>query len=215
MAVPAQAMSEDREALVARSRADRRRYRRVNVDLPGRFFFPADGREGECRVVDLSPGGAQIDSGFLPEPEAQIILYVEGFGRLEGQVTRPEGANFGVMFNCSALKRERIAEQLMLLMNRGLLDDAVIRRHERAPAPGMATFTRSNGDVVACEVVDLSLSGVSLNTRLRPPVGETVLIGQMAGRVARHHEHGIAIEFMRAASEPTPAEQRLRLAVSN
>jgi PilZ domain len=214
MAGPAYAMTEDREALVARSRADRRRYRRVSVDLPGRFFLPADGREGACKVLDLSPGGAQIESDLAPETGAQMILYVDGFGRFEGQVTRPDRGSFGVQFNCSPLKRERIAEQLMLLMNRGILDETVIRRHERAPAPGLASFTRANGDVVACEVLDLSLSGVSLKTRNRPPVGETVLIGQMAGRVARHHENGIAIEFIRPQPEQV-AEPRPRIVVSN
>lgn len=208
-------MTEDREQQVARSKADRRRYRRVSVDLPGRLFVPADGREGTCKVLDLSPGGANIASDFEPEIDTQVILYVDGFGRFEGLVTRPAGGGFGVSFNCSALKRERIAEQLMLLMNRGIVDEAVLRRHERAPSRGMASFTRGNGDVIACQVLDLSLSGVSLKTENRPPIGETVLIGQMAGRVARHHENGIAVEFIRPSLEPAPAEQRPRIAVSN
>ncbi len=208
-------MTEDAEQQVARSKADRRRYRRVSVDLPGRLFVPADGREGTCKVLDLSPGGAQIAGDFEPDPDTQVILYVDGFGRFEGQVTRPSGGGFGVRFNCSALKRQRITEQLMLLMNRGIVDEAGLRRHERAPTRGLASFTRSNGDIVSCEVLDLSLSGVSLKTENRPPIGETVLIGQMAGRIARHHENGIAVEFIRAAPERAPAEHRARLAVSN
>jgi len=208
-------MTEERKALVEQAKADRRRYRRVSVDLPGKLFVPADGREAACKVLDLSPGGAQIESEFEPEVETQIVLYVDGFGRFEGQVARAVGGGFGIRFNCSALKRERIAEQLMLLMNSGIADVTALRRHERAPTPGTATFTRSSGEVVACEVLDLSLSGVSLKTDLRPPLGETVLIGQMAGRIVRHHENGIAIEFIRAAIERAPAEQRSRIAASN
>ena len=79
---------------------------------------------------------------------------------------------------------------------------------------GLARFTRANGDVVSCEVLDLSMSGVSLETVSRPPLGEVVLIGQMAGRVARHHDNGIAIEFMTpmpaAAADNGPPECRLR-----
>jgi len=54
----------------------------------------------------------------------------------------------------------------------------------------------ADGQLVACEVLDLSVSGVSLKTKLRPPIGEFVLIGQMAGRIARHHDQGIGIEFV-------------------
>jgi len=45
-------------------------------------------------------------------------------------------------------------------------------------------------------LIDLSLSSVSLATEIRPPVGELVLIGQMAARIARHHGTGIGIEFL-------------------
>jgi hypothetical protein len=48
---------------------------------------------------------------------------------------------------------------------------------------------------VACEVVDLSLSGLSLKTTVKPPIGEVITIGQVSGRVVRHHESGIAVEF--------------------
>jgi hypothetical protein len=71
----------------------------------------------------------------------------------------------------------------------------------------MTRFTRANGDVVNCEVLDLSLSGVSLVTEVRPQIGELVLIGQMAGRVARIHERGIAIEFVTAPPEKATPEQ--------
>ncbi len=43
---------------------------------------------------------------------------------------------------------------------------------------------------------------------MRPPIGEVVLIGQMAGRVARHHETGIAIEFVTPAPDKSAAEQQ-------
>lgn len=212
-------MTEERKALVERARAERRRYRRVSVDLQGKLFVPGEGRETVCKVLDLSPGGAQIQCDFVPAADTQLILYVDGFGRLEGSVARPaEGAPttegcFGVKLNCSPLKRERITEQLMLIMNKGVVDESALRRHERTATTGMTSFTRANGDVVACEVLDLSLSGVALKTQNRPPIGETVLIGQMSGRVVRYHESGVAIEFIRPTAER--AEQRPRIAASN
>jgi hypothetical protein len=194
-------MAVDREAVIARAKADRRRYRRVDVDLKGRIFIPEDQRETTCKVFDLSPGGARVACDFDLPAATTVILYVDDFGRFEGSIVRLTGGDFGVQFNCSALKRERIAEQLTVFLNKDLVDEAALRRHDRKPTRGMAKFTRASGEIVSCEVLDLSLSGVSLQTNARPPIGEIVLIGQMAGRIARHHESGVAIEFV----TPTPA----------
>ena len=184
------------DPVVAKARAERRRFRRVRVDCPARLFVPSDAREAQCKIVDLSPGGASVECTVVPDAGTPIVLYVDGFGRLEGSVMRTEGGDFGVRFNCTAAKRERIAEQLILFMNRSLIDENEMRRHDRTPQKGIARFTRADGQFVACEVMDLSVSGVSLKTDVRPPIGEFVLIGQMAGRVARHHETGIGIEFV-------------------
>ena len=206
-------MTVDREAVVAKAREERRRFRRVPVELKGRVFVPTEEREAACTVVDMSPGGAQVACEVLPPPETSIVLYIDGFGRFEGVVARPakgewsEG-KFGVRFNCTALKRERVAEQLTLYLNSGVLDPATMRRHDRTPTKGMAKFTRASGEVVSCEVLDLSIGGVSLATESRPPLGELVLIGQMAGRVARHHETGIGVEFVTQTPEKAATAQQ-------
>ncbi len=206
---------KDETPLIAKAKAERRRFRRVRVDLSGRLFVPADSRECHCKVVDLSPGGASLECDLALDADTQVVLYVDGFGRLEG-IDRRENADgdFGVRFNCTAMKRERIAEQLILFMNRELVDDSEMRRHDRTPTKGIARFTRADGQLVACEVLDLSVSGVSLKTTMRPPIGEFVLIGQMAGRVARHHEHGIGIEFVGGTPGNITAE-RLQNRIAN
>jgi len=195
------------EPAVIQARTERRRFRRVRVDLPGRLFTPADGKEAHCQILDLSPGGAAIACEMLPEPGTQVILYVDGFGRFEGQVMRMDDSSFGVHFACTALKRERTAEQLTLFLNKDMVDETVMRRHERTNQKGFAKFTRADGQIVQCEVMDISSSGVSLKTDVRPAIGEFILIAQMAGRVARHHEQGIGIEFVGQdkVADPAPA----------
>ncbi|MDE2183911.1 MAG: PilZ domain-containing protein [Alphaproteobacteria bacterium] len=195
------------DPVVAKSRAERRRFRRVPVNLPGKLFVPGDGQESACTVADLSPGGAQIDCVLPLEQGTPVVLYVNGFGRFEGTVARREEKFLGIRFVSSALKRERTAEQLTLFMNQGLVDNADLRRHDRAPTKGLTRFTRADGQIVPCEVLDLSMSGISVKTELRPPIGEFVLIGQMAGRIARHHEDGIGIEFVGVTHSTT---ERLR-----
>jgi len=197
---------KDIDPVIAKAKAERRRFRRVRVDLSGRLFVPADSRECHCKIVDLSPGGASVECDLALEMNTPVVLYVDGFGRLEGSIMRANPGDFGVRFNCTAAKRERIAEQLILFMNSDLVDDNLLRRHDRTPTKGIARFTRSDGQFVACEVMDLSVSGVSLKTDVRPPIGEFVLIGQMAGRVARHHDQGIGIEFIGGAPASATAE---------
>ena len=198
---------KDAEPVVAKAGAERRRFRRVRVDLPGRLFIPADSHEARCTVTDLSPGGAAITCETVPEAGTQVVLYADNFGRFEGTVVRRDGYGFGVAFVCTPSKRERIAEQLILFLNKTLVDESALRRHERASQKGFAKFTRADGQVVQCEVMDISVGGVSLRTDVRPPIGEFVLIAQIAGRVARHHDDGVGIQFVgheKASEQPTP-----------
>lgn len=197
-------MIVNREAVIAKAVAERRRHLRVQVDISGRIFVPGDGREGQCRIVEMSPGDAQVVSEITPEAGTAIVLYVEGFGRFEAAVARSEWDRFAVTLHCSPLKQDRVAELLQHVTNNEPPGDTALRRHERTAGEGIAHFTRSNGESVACEVLDLSLTGVSLKTEAKPRIGETVMIGQMSGRVVRHHETGIAVEFGSGAPK-TPA----------
>jgi hypothetical protein len=211
-------MIVDRQALIAKEKAERRRYLRVPVDLGGRLFVPRDGREGACRVVEMSPVGALVRTEIVPEAGTPVVLYIEGLGRFEADVARSDWDGFGASFHCSALKQDRVAEQLNAIANRsapaegGPSGGSAMRRHERVSTGGLAHFTCSNGQTFPCEVIDLSLSGVSLKTETKPHVGDTVTIGQMSGRVVRHHDTGIAVEFGSPTDEkPEKTERRLRL----
>jgi len=206
-------MKNVEDPVVNRARAERRRFRRVRVNLPGKLFIPTDKREADCTVKDMSPGGANIACAMTVDAETAVVLYINGFGRFEGTVVRSDGATAGVRFVSTALKRERTAEQLTLFLNRSLVDDADLRRDDRTPTKGLTRFTRADGQLVPCEVLDLSMSGISVKTDVRPPVGEYVLIGQLAGRIARHHEDGVGIEFVGAPGSNTD-RLRAKLAVA-
>lgn len=190
---------------ILRAKAERRRFLRVRVDLTGRLFIPAEEREERCKIVDMSPMGAQVTCNYVPPAETPIVLYIDGFGRFDALVARPDETTFGVHFQCSVLKRERVAEQLSLLVNKGNVEDTQLRRHERTPSRGITQFVRANGDLMACEVLDLSLSGLSLKTESRPPIGEIVHVGQTAGKVVRYHENGIAVEYVNSDRHDQPA----------
>ena len=123
-----------------------------------------------------------------------------GFRQIETEVVRSDWDRFAVALRCSSLKQTRVAELLQQITHGGSVNQPVLRRHERVDGEGIAHFTRSSGQIIACEVLDLSLSGVSLRTEIKPTIGEVVMIGQMSGRVVRHHESGIGVEFTNAPS---------------
>ena len=199
----------NKEAVIAKALAERRRHLRVEVDIAGRIFVPGDGREGECRVIEMSPGGAQVVSDIIPETGTYIVLYVEGFGRFDAEVVRSEWDRFAATLRCSAMKQDRVAELLGHIKTRdGSTSGTTLRRHERAAGQGITHYTNADGEMVACEVIDLSLSGVSLKTNFRPAIGEIVLIGQTSGRVVRHHETGFAVEFSTPQVEAAPRPER-------
>jgi hypothetical protein len=205
-------MSDEPNSGESPSGAEKRRFRRVTVDLPGRLFFPADEREEHCTVADLSPGGAAVRTNATPEKGATVVLYADGFGRFEGRVARLDGYGFGIAFLSTPAKRERTAEQLTLFLNKVLPDESALRRHERSGTKGFAKFTRADGEIVSCEVMDISVGGVSLRTEIKPPIGEFILIARIAGRIARHHEHGIGIEFIGQDKSGSEALAHLALA---
>jgi hypothetical protein len=55
----------------------------------------------------------------------------------------------------------------------------------------------ADGTQSVCHIVDMSLSGASIASEARPPVGTLVRIGKTQARVLRHVEHGFAVEFTR------------------
>ena len=196
------------QKIVARALKERRRFRRVQVSVTGRLYIPATQEEAICTVEDISPGDASLLCELRQEPKGRAVIYLDTLGRFEGPIVRAKHGSFVMTFTCSVQKREKLADQLMIEMNRQLLDDADLRRFDRVEATSgsLTHFTRSTGEQIRCEVIDLSLSGVSLRTDLKAPIGEHILIGHRAGRVARHHEDGIGIEFLGAslaAGNPT------------
>jgi hypothetical protein len=168
----------------------------IRVDLPGRLFVPDDEREAPCRITELSPDGASLQCEMVPEAGATVVLYIDGLSRFESMIARCDGNVIDLKFVCTVAKRERTAEQIAALYNKDLNSGSILRRHERSHRHGCTQFTRANGHIVSCEVIDISVSGVSLRTDARPLIGEFVLIAQIAGQVSRYHEDGVGIEFV-------------------
>ncbi len=182
-------------ALVRGTGADRRRHQRVGVALLGRYML-TNRQEYPCRTIDMSPGGASIIAPVQGVLGERVVVYLEHIGRIEGQIARLVPDGFAMSILATPRKREKIAAQLTWLANRqdlGLPED---RRHERlTPLQARSTLTVEDGREYVVRIIDISRSGVAISTDLRPEIGSPAVIGKTPGRVVRHFEGGVAIEF--------------------
>ncbi len=180
---------------LARIVPERRKYRRIEVDIPGRFMRE-DKEEYPCQVVNMSAGGMALLSPVICAPGEKIVAYLEVLGRIEGVVVRGIEGGFAARIVASPHKREKIAEQLTWLTNRERLGLAEGRRHERvAPVNPSSKLILADGEAYECRVIDVSVSGASIASSVKPSIGANVVLGRMRGRVVRHHERGFAIQF--------------------
>jgi hypothetical protein len=176
---------------------ERRRFQRVQVNLLGRYML-SDRREYPCQVVNMSPGGMAVIAPVCGQVAERVIAYVDHVGRLEGVIARHFDNGFAMTIAATSRKRDKLAAQLTWLANRHILGLPEDRRHGRiTPRNPAGRLILANGINVACRVIDISQSGAAVATDQRPEIGSPITIGRTSGRVVRHLEDGIAIEFTR------------------
>lgn len=176
------------------SPAERRKFERIKLFLPGQLFNPVNEQSAECKVLSLSAGGAAVQCDILFAPGASLVLYIENFGRFEGTAIVHKSGQLALEFAIGESKRGRLKEMIKTFAAGGLTH---LRKPERTPSLVSGSITRENGEQIACDVLDISLDGVCLRTRFRPPVGEIVNLGRARGRVVRHMIEGIAIQYVK------------------
>ncbi|NIJ40206.1 hypothetical protein FHS78_000461 [Parvibaculum indicum] len=179
---------------------ERRRYERVAIKANGRFLAP-DGTEHQCTLRDMSLGGLGISSDYDAHPGDRIIIYLDNFGRFEGNIVRTFEGGFAIETVINGPRRERIQERLASYA-RGDTDAATSRRTSQRYAAGEAGVdTRSmlqidGAEPIECRIIDMSLGGAQVEIQNRPPIGTPVMLGRMKGRVVRHTDEGIGIQFI-------------------
>ena len=189
----------DREPVSTQQQAalDRRRHRRIAVTLLGRFMR-ASKKEFACKLIDISVSGAAINTPVEVEMGERIVAYFDHIGGIEGNVVRVYNGGFAIELIATPYKRDKLAAQITWLINRSEAGDtADDRRHQRhALANKHTTLKLDEGISVDVKVVNFSMSGAAVTTEARPPIGTEVMLGKLRGKVIRHHDDGIGIEFM-------------------
>jgi len=176
---------------------DGRRFQRVPVTLFGRYMLESR-KEFPCQTVEMSPGDILLFAPVKAQIGEKVVVYLDELGRFAGAAVRQSPTGFAIAMNLPPLKRDKLADQLTWFANRhefGSLED---RRHERvAPLMQRAVMRLPDGKEHIVKIRDISLSGVGIETDVRPALGTRILVGATAATVVRHFEHGIAGEFAR------------------
>ncbi len=178
---------------------ERRRYRRVDLSLKARVL-KADGVEEPCLVINVSAGGVLLKAVNPPQAGEKVVVYIDNVGRHEGQVIRSAKHHFAVDYRSRRAKTKRAADNLTYALNTAHM------RLDRRQTPRIRTeeptvLTLENGESIACEMLDISLTGASIAIDPRPELGAIVKIGRMTGKVVRRHDKGVGVVFTGAAEK--------------
>ena len=177
--------------------SERRKHLRVEVPLKARFLDDS-GNEQACLVINISAGGAFLRTKNPPEFGKAVVLYIDQLGRYEGRVTRSGANSFAVTYEKKRAKSARTADDLTQIMNQGR------RTHDRRRAPRIqhdapAIIHFEDGRTEQCAILDISLTGASIEVSPRPPLGTRLILGRMTAKVVRRHDKGVGVVFTGAA----------------
>lgn len=174
---------------------NRRRYPRYVLSLPGRFMR-ADKLDYPCRLKNISVAGAAMTTSVALTAGEHIIVYLLHLGGIEGNVVRPLDDGFAMSITATQRKRDKLAAQIQRLSTEIDIPEAEERQFPRRPAYEVATLAMLDGTVLECPMLNVSPSGASIVTPIKPPLGTEVILASQRAVVVRHHEEGIAVEFL-------------------
>jgi hypothetical protein len=161
-----------------------------------------DHQEYDCTATEMTAERALFACSGIARNGDRVISYLQHIGRIEGTVTALTASGFVIAINAPERKREKLAAQLAWIAKRQLLGLPEDRRHDRlTPRNTRAHLMLEDGVLLACRLIDLSLSGAAIEIENRPPLGTRVQLGKnMSGKIVRHFMEGVAVEFDRVQS---------------
>ncbi len=188
--------------------ADQRRYPRYAVSLPGRFMR-SDKLDYPCRLKDISVVEAEMTTSTVLLVGEHLIVYLLHLGGLEGDVVRRTEDGFAMCIAATQRKRDKLAAQIKRLSSQGEISGAEERVFPRRPVNEIAKLVLLDGTMLDCPMLDVSRSGASIVTPIRPPLGTEVILANQRAIVVRHHDEGVAIEFLNQRLDEELASERL------
>src|SRR5437868_5286825 len=176
---------------------DKRKSPRWPLGIKGKIFVPERQYGEECLISDLSTDGAGLKTSCSAALGTKVVLYIDEFGRYDATIVQSFRRKVGVKFQISDNKRARTAELITNYVTHGTAGATALRSSVRmSGTSSLKSFASESGEAVACKVLDIALTGASLETEARPEIGAQIFFGEVAARVVRHMPNGIAVVFL-------------------
>ncbi len=192
---------------------DRRQADRMVFTVPVRLLAE-DQTEHRGMSVDLSHRGIRIQSGFIPNKDERIIAYLDSIGRFEGIVVRRTDDDFAIAMRLSDAKLDRLKASIDMFFARHAPNVPISDR--RQGADGRREFSRpdlvtnrhvngmtAEGECFLCNILNISLDGIEIETVARLAIGETLKIGMFTGVVIRQTTGGYTIRTRSVSDRKT------------
>ncbi len=172
-----------------------RRFQSVRVALLGRYMLESK-NEYHCQTVEMSPGDMVLCGDVKPMIGEKVVVYLDELGRFAGPCVWHSSIGFAISMNLPPQKRDKLADQLTWFANRHTIGLPEDRRHERiVPLMRRAIVRLPNNHEIMVKILDISVSGVGVETEHLPPLGAAIVIGSTPAFVVRHFPGGFAGEF--------------------
>ena len=170
--------------------------------LAGIFWLPsrsaADGGPTETyagRALSLSPSRVVLEAARVGEIGERVSLRLEHLGLVRGAIAVRTDFGFQLDVVADGKVRAQLAARINWLKQRHLGRASNKRQDPRVkPKRAKAHLYVDDADL-DCSIIDMSQSGVAVAAAVMPAIGRRVVIGQVAGIVARHFDDGIGIRF--------------------
>jgi hypothetical protein len=181
----------------------KRRARSTIVSLSGRYALASrrdargERREFACRTIGISIDEITLVGPVTGPIGERVVATFDELGKLEGRIVGLIDNGFVI---CPALSDSRsvwLAAKIDWLdkhRHHNLPDD---RTHKRIiPQRQHSTVLLADGRVLACFVIDMSVSGAAVSADLTPRRGDVLAVGKIIGRVVRLFSEGFAVRFI-------------------
>lgn len=185
-------------------RYPRRRDERMQVRLVGRVTL-ASSEDLPCATTTVSAGGLSLETPARLAVGDQVVCHLEQLGRVEAQVVGLHEDGLSLAFLAEGDARFELLRKIDWIERHELGEVEDARHPPRHVAPENTIRVRfEDGAADEVRLLDVSISGAAVSAARRPPLGSSIWMGPMRGRVVRHTAAGFAVAF--EAPVPEAAE---------
>ncbi len=126
-------------------------------------------------------------------------MQVEQLGKVEGKIIRVLDRGFVITVVAGEDERAKLLAKIVWLDQHINYEKPDDRRSKRiVPQNPHSTLILSDGFVLTCFVIDMSVSGASVSADITPEMRMPLAVGTVVGRVVRQFVGGFAAQFMSA-----------------